>query len=181
MAEGPIETLTIAEAATLLGVHRNTVRNRVKAGRYKAYKVVTPQGETYAIERASLDLPLTTTSDNGAQAQVHDNRGNPIQADALASAAQSSQQLAVVQQLLAPFVEELSRTNAELGRVQERLGGTERERDHLRAEVERLRASQHAPVAAPELQGEAQPVNMAPDTPLSWWASWWRRLIGGGE
>ncbi len=178
MAEGPIETLTIAEAAALLGVHRNTVRNRVKAGRYKAYKVVTPQGETYAIERASLDLPLTTTSDNGAQAQVHDNRDNPIQSGALAPAAQSSQQLAVVQQLLAPFVEELSRTNAELGRVQERLRATERERDSLRAEVERLKAAQDAAVAAPEPQHEAQPVETAPDTSSSWWGSWRRWLLG---
>ncbi len=174
MAEGPIETLTIAEAAALLGVHRNTVRNRVKAGRYKAYKVVTPQGETYAIERASLDLPLTTTANNAAQAQVPDNRDNSIQADALASAAQSSQQLVVVQQLLAPFVEELSRTNAELGRVQERLGATERERDHLRAEVERLRASQDAPHAVPEPQHEAQPANAASDTAPPWWRFWER-------
>ncbi len=178
MAEGPIETLTIAEAAALLGVHRNTVRNRVKAGRYKAYKVVTPQGETYAIDRASLDVPLTTTPDNGAQAQVHDNRDNPIQSDALASAAQSSHQLAVVQQLLAPFVEELSRTNAELGRAQERLGATERERDHLRAEVERLRAAQDAPQTAPFAPGEAQATEPAPDTSGSWWASWWRRVFG---
>jgi hypothetical protein len=33
--------VTIAEAATLLGVHPNTVRSRVKAKMYRAEKVVT--------------------------------------------------------------------------------------------------------------------------------------------
>ena len=56
MPDGAIETVTIAEAAALLGVHRNTVRNRIKAGRYRAHKLVTAQGETYAIERESLGL-----------------------------------------------------------------------------------------------------------------------------
>jgi excisionase family DNA binding protein len=50
--------VTVTEAARLLGVHRNTVRNRVKAGRYKAHKVVTPQGETVMLSRESLGIPL---------------------------------------------------------------------------------------------------------------------------
>jgi excisionase family DNA binding protein len=37
------EFISIAEAATLLGVHRNTIRNCIKGGRYKAHKVVTPR------------------------------------------------------------------------------------------------------------------------------------------
>ena len=41
------EALTIRQAATLLGVHANTVRNRIKSGRYQADKVVTEHGETY--------------------------------------------------------------------------------------------------------------------------------------
>ena len=39
MGEASADTVTIAEAAALLGVHRNTVRNRVKAGRYRAHAV----------------------------------------------------------------------------------------------------------------------------------------------
>ena len=35
----PPNRVTIAEAATLLGVHPNTVRNRVRDGTYKAEKV----------------------------------------------------------------------------------------------------------------------------------------------
>jgi hypothetical protein len=48
------ERVTIAEAATLLGVHPNTVRNRVRAGVYRAEKVVTERGPTWMIDRDSL-------------------------------------------------------------------------------------------------------------------------------
>ena len=40
------ERVTITEAATLLGVHPNTVRGRVKAGIYDAEKVATEHGLT---------------------------------------------------------------------------------------------------------------------------------------
>jgi hypothetical protein len=53
-AGGVRERVTIAEAATLLGVHPNTVRNRVKAGTYRAEKVVTERGPTWMIDRDSL-------------------------------------------------------------------------------------------------------------------------------
>lgn len=35
------DRLTIAKAATLLGVHKNTVRNRIKNGSYRAEMVQT--------------------------------------------------------------------------------------------------------------------------------------------
>jgi DNA-directed RNA polymerase specialized sigma24 family protein len=37
-----VERVTIAEAAALLGCHPNTVRNRVKAGMYRAEKPQDP-------------------------------------------------------------------------------------------------------------------------------------------
>ena len=46
--------VTITEAATLLGVHPNTVRGRVKAGIYDAEKVATEHGLTWMIDRDSL-------------------------------------------------------------------------------------------------------------------------------
>jgi len=50
-----IERVTIAEAAVLLGgCHPNTIRNRVKAGMYRAEKVHTENGPTWMIERDSL-------------------------------------------------------------------------------------------------------------------------------
>jgi len=51
---GVTERVTIREAATLLGVHPNTVRNRVKGEVYSAEKVVTERGETWMIDRDSL-------------------------------------------------------------------------------------------------------------------------------
>ncbi len=78
------EYISIAEASTLLGVHRNTVRNRIKSGRYKAHKVVTPQGKTYAIERESLGPSSTNTSHSsdapGMTTTVRPNGHNPSQA-----------------------------------------------------------------------------------------------------
>jgi hypothetical protein len=51
---GVRERVTIREAATLLGVHPNTVRNHVKAGVYQAEKVFTERGPTWMIDRDSL-------------------------------------------------------------------------------------------------------------------------------
>jgi len=52
------EHVTIGEAAALLGVHPNTVRNRIKNGRIPAEKVLTPYGEAFAIPRAHIDTAL---------------------------------------------------------------------------------------------------------------------------
>jgi DNA-binding XRE family transcriptional regulator len=49
-----IERVTIAEAAALLGCHPNTVRSRLKAGKYRAEKIDTENGLTWMIERDSL-------------------------------------------------------------------------------------------------------------------------------
>ena len=38
------EPVTITEAAKLLGVHPNTIRNRIKSGHIPATKVLTPYG-----------------------------------------------------------------------------------------------------------------------------------------
>jgi hypothetical protein len=58
---GVRERVTIREAATLLGVHPNTVRNRVKAEVYSAQKVVTERGETWMIDRDSLTAHALST------------------------------------------------------------------------------------------------------------------------
>jgi hypothetical protein len=50
----PPSKVTITEAATLLKVHPNTVRNRVRAGVYDAEKVSTEHGFTWMIDRDSL-------------------------------------------------------------------------------------------------------------------------------
>lgn len=60
------ERVTIREAATLLGVHPNTIRNRVRAGIYSAEKVHTERGETWLIDRNSL----TTNAPPGDSQQL---------------------------------------------------------------------------------------------------------------
>jgi transcriptional regulator with XRE-family HTH domain len=62
-----IERVTIAEAASLLGCHFNTVRSRVMAGMYRAEKIDTENGPTWMIERDSL-----TTGDS---MEVSDSNG----------------------------------------------------------------------------------------------------------
>jgi excisionase family DNA binding protein len=179
MPDVPTETVTIAEAAELLGVHRNTVRNRIKAGRYKAHKVVTPQGDTYAIERESLGVTPANGTHNPSHAQVRHNGAVSPQAGMLVGDGQEAHQLAVVQRLLAPFVEELSRTNAELGRTQERLAATERERDELRQRVADLETEDHLGTAAARQDDpEATESADVADEPRSGVRAWWHRLWG---
>ena len=156
MTDAPTDSVSIAQAAALLGVHRNTVRNRIKAGRYKAHKVLAPQGETYVIDRASLGPIPHNSERHRSPSQGRHNAPNPAQSGALIDAGHQAEQLAVVQRLLAPFVEELGRTREELGRTAERLRVTEEERDQLRGEVERRTA---APTSGPE-------------SPRPWWRFW---------
>jgi hypothetical protein len=59
-----VERVTISEAATLLNVHPNTVRNRVEAGIYRAEKCITERGPTWMIDRDSL---TTNTLANDSQ------------------------------------------------------------------------------------------------------------------
>jgi hypothetical protein len=54
---GPDE-VTLAEAAELVGVHPNTIRNRIRSGMYEARKVPSHIGpEIYLIKRAALAIP----------------------------------------------------------------------------------------------------------------------------
>jgi hypothetical protein len=55
------DRVTISEAATLLDCHPNTVRNRVKAGVYRAEKVLTDRGPTWMIDRDSLTANAPTS------------------------------------------------------------------------------------------------------------------------
>ncbi len=147
------EYISIAEASKLLGVHRNTVRNRIKSGRYRAHKVVTPQGETYAIERESLGLPPHNTPPNGdaqdVTTGVHHNGHNPSQPAGLVSPDQQAQADAIVQRLLAPFIAELGAVREELGRVKARAEAAEAERQAAERERDELRARLDAAQAAP--------------------------------
>lgn len=58
------DRLTITDAARLLGVHRNTVRNRIRAGQYPSARLDTDdQGrQTWTLDPGDLALPEGTTA-----------------------------------------------------------------------------------------------------------------------
>jgi len=134
MTEDTARTVTIGEAATLLNVHRNTVRNRIKAGRYKAYKVVTAQGETYAIDVESIAKDVHHNPPIPSQPPVRHTTAQaaqPAQASAVVLVNQEAAVVRLVTHMLAPFVQELGQTKQELGRVLA-------ERDQLHVERDEL-------------------------------------------
>ena len=125
--------LTIAEAAALLGVHKNTVRNRIKNGSYRAEMVQTERGPTYLIERESLLTNLT--------------------ANTLSSASQelvSQSAMEFVQELLRPFVSELGQVREELGAERARRQMAEERAAALEAELEALREPRESSQTAEE-------------------------------
>jgi len=173
------DRLTIAEAAALLGVHKNTVRNRIKNGSYRAEMVQTERGPTYLIERESLLTNLSTnTLSNASQELV------------------STQAMEFVQELLRPFVSELGEIREELGaeRAHREMAETtlregmaeerrrreeaERERDELRRELYALRESQESPETVEE-EPEAEPRPAPGGAQEGAQRPWWRRLFGG--
>jgi excisionase family DNA binding protein len=166
------DRLTIAEAATLLGVHKNTVRNRIKNETYKAEKVITERGETYLIERKSLLTNSTTNALSSASQQP----GNPAPIE-------------LVQELLRPFVIELGDVREELGAERVRRQMAEERAAALEAELQELRESQEPPVGEastgpdgppPDAPAGTQETTESPQTSVpSEHRSWWRRMFGG--
>jgi excisionase family DNA binding protein len=174
------DRLTIAEAAALLGVHKNTVRNRIKNGSYRAEMVQTERGPTYLIERESL---LTNLSNN-----------------TLSSASQevvSPQAMEFVQELLRPFVSELGEIREELGaeRARREMAETtlqegmaeerrrreeaERERDELRRELYALREPREATETGEDQQGRGEPHSATGGAQEGARRPWWKRVFRG--
>jgi excisionase family DNA binding protein len=174
------DRLTIAEAAALLGVHKNTVRNRIKNGLYRAEMVQTERGPTYLIERESLLTNLTTNTLSSASQELV-----------------SQQAMEFVQELLRPFVSELGEIREELGaeRVrremaestlhegmaeeQRRREEAERERDDLRRELFARREPRESAETVEEEQGRGQAHPDAPGDQEAVQRPWWRRVFGG--
>jgi hypothetical protein len=151
------DRVTITEAATLLGIHPNTVRGRVKAGVYEAEKVATEHGLTWMIARNSLvNYPLPRESQPPPSQVVNHQAATPI---------------TMVQDLLRPFVEDLGRVREELGTERVLRELAERERDELRKQLEALQEPREAPVTASEGtdSGEAPSEQQEPAQRRSWW------------
>ena len=133
------DRVTIREASTLLGVHPNTVRKRVKDGVYEAEKVSTEHGFTWMIHRNTLlNTPPTT-----------DTQIPPLQS---AGNLETTPE-AFVQGMLRPFVEDLGRVREQLGAERVLREQAERERDELRRRLEALQEPREASVSDSEKPG----------------------------
>jgi hypothetical protein len=163
----------------LLGVHKNTVRNRIKNGSYSAEMVQTERGPTYLIARESLLTNLTTNTLSSASQEVV-----------------SPHAMEFMQELLRPFVSELGAVREELGaeRARRELAEStlregmaeerrrreeaERERDDLRRELFAHREAPEAAETAEEQQGRGEPRHATGGAQESVQRPWWRRVFG---
>jgi hypothetical protein len=157
--------VTITEAATLLGVHQNTVRGRVKAGLYDATKVATEHGLTWMIDRDSLvNNPLPRDLQQSPSQMVNPEAATPME---------------VVQGLLRPFVEDLGRVREELGAERVRREQAERERDELAARLDALTETPLGPETPAEgTEGVVTPADTGGAQESVQRRSWWRRFFG---
>jgi excisionase family DNA binding protein len=153
------DRLTIVEAADLLGVHKNTVRNRIKNGSYRAEIVQTERGPTYLIERESL---LTNLSANTLSRAPQVLGGH--------------QAMEFVQELLRPFVSELGEIREELGAERIRRQIAEEQIAALEAELEVLREARESPQTVEE--EPEQPHSATGEAQEGEQRSWWRRVFG---
>ncbi len=151
--------LTISEAATLLGVHKNTIRNRIKDGTYKAEKVITERGHTWLIERDSLfdgDNLTNNTISNGSQGVVNQDVSRALQA------------------VLEPFVRDLGNVREELGRERALRERAEQELEELKQRLDTTPEEREEPESAsPEMAGVEVP--LAEEKPQR---SFWQKLFG---
>jgi excisionase family DNA binding protein len=161
------DRLTIAEAAALLGVHKNTVRNRIKNGTYRAELIQTERGPTYLIERESLLANLTTNALSSASQEVV-----------------SPHAMDFVQELLRPFVSELGAVREELGAerarrqmAEERVADLEGDVADLEAELEAFGGGRESPQMVEEFS-DAEPQAAAEVLSRGEARSWWRTRIG---
>jgi predicted transcriptional regulator len=153
-----VERVTIREAAALLGVHPNTVRNHIKAGVYAAEKVLTERGETWMIDRNSL---ITNAPTSASQQLVN------------------TQAVTFAQELLRPFVNELGEVREQLGAERARREQAERTIAELRQEVETLREPRESHTEAATDTERAEPLSATPGPQERVSRPWWRRLFRG--
>jgi excisionase family DNA binding protein len=156
------DRLTIAEAAALLGVHKNTVRNRIKNGSYRAEMVQTERGLTYLIERESLLTNLSTNTLSSASQELVSN-----------------QAMEFVQELLRPFVRELGEVREELGAERARRLMAEQRAAALEAELEAVEEPQESSQTVDEEPEEAEPRPATGGAQEGVHRPWWRRMFSG--
>ena len=179
------EYVTVGEAAKLLGVHRNTVHNRIKNGRIKAHKVLEGDREVYRIERDSLDVGRTSADVRTLDAQ-RTTTGEEL-----------SRMIAThLDEIVRDYTHQLGDLREELGaeRVRREMAEStlregmaeerrrreeaERERDDLRRELYALREPRESPETVEEGPERAKPHSDAPGRQEGTRRPWWRRVFG---
>ncbi len=172
---------SVPEAARALGISERAVRKRIDAGTLEAEK----DGRSWSVFLPTLTgaarpavpaAPVTVVAEPGTG--TGPEPASPPAAHAVPEAVPPSVDLAPLAELIERQASEIQRLTEAATTWQMRAGILEQQLKQLTAGDD---TRPDTPNAAQEPQGETQPVNVAPDTPLSWWASWWRRLVGGGE
>ena len=148
-AQPETEHVSVGEAAEILDVHRNTVRNRIKSGRIRAHKVIEGDKEVYRVELNSLGI-----NDHVRTSAVVRNKG----------AQRTTESANMVEALVNKIDQVVQQYTRELGDLREQLG-TEKTRRELAEEKARA-AEQEAERLRIELESEQS-------------KGFWRRLFGG--
>jgi excisionase family DNA binding protein len=145
-------TVSVSEAAAILGVHRNTVHYRIQHGRLKAERTQNTNGETV------WRVYLSSLKPDDKQRKVLGHQGKTR------NALTSKDQQAELMTLLAPFI-------AQFGDAQERTGRAEAERDAAQLDAQRERDRANAlELQLQRLRGTTEPVEQAaPPRPRSIW------------
>ena len=184
--ESPKEYVTVGEAAKLLGIHRNTVHNRIKVGRITAHKIVEGGREIYRVERDSLGVGRTS-------AHVH-----TLDAQRPTASEELSRMIATrLDEIVRDYTHKLGDLREALGaerarremaestlregmaEEQRRREEAERERDELRQELRALREPRESPEPGEEQQGRGEPHSATGGAQEGVRRPWWRRMFGG--
>jgi excisionase family DNA binding protein len=176
------EYVTVGEAAKLLGVHRNTIHNRIKNGRIKAHKVLEGDREVYRIERDSLDVGRTSADVRTLDAQrttVGEELSRMIATHLDEIVRDYTHQLGDLRDELGDerARREMAESTLQEGMTEERLRreDAERERDDLRQELYVLR---RPPKATETAEQEAEPHSATEEAQEGARRPWWRRVFG---
>ena len=176
--DDPDAMVPVGLASHLAGIPERTLRNWVAAGKLPA--IDGPRGKLVRLGdvRALAELtgrsvaairpvagqsrPATDAATLAGQVGEAAGHGGDVATD-------PDRMAAAVGAMLAPALAAAAEREAALARA---LGRAEAERDALRAEVDRLRSEQVAPVAAPGAPHATEPAGPAPSPPRPWWRFW---------
>jgi excisionase family DNA binding protein len=158
--------VTVGEAAKLLGVHRNTVHNWIRARRLTAHKVIENNREFYRIERDSLPVGRPR-----ADVRTLDAQGAASATELVGMLSQR------IEEIVQGYGRELGAVREELGAERVRREQAERERDELATRLAALEEARETPTEpAEEPEGsEPRPATegvQEPTQPRSWWRRW---------